>query len=99
MIEEILPAMVSLSALFTNLERVYPNDARLLTAYDRANRPCIIAIEPQESVRVARFPSEAERDTWLAQVKASALGRRRSSNSGSSGGALPATVALWKGRA
>lgn len=99
MTEETLPINVSLAALFTKRERVFPNDSRLLTAYDRNHRPCIIAIEPLQSVRVARFASEVERDTWLKQIKALVSGRLSSSSSGNMGGAPPMTAALWRGKA
>ena len=98
MIEDILPATVSLASQFTNLERVYPNDPRLLYAYDTENCPCILAAEPLQSLRVARFTSEAERDAWLGEVKASAAQRQRRDSEGGGGGgsAAPAAVAAWR---
>ena len=57
MTEEIVPSMASLVSRFTQPERVYPDDPRLLRAYDQENRPCIIVADPTEPIHVARFDS------------------------------------------
>ena len=90
MTEEIVPSMASLVSRFTQRERVYPDDPRLLRAYDQENRPCIIVADPTEPIHVARFDSEAERDAWLREVKTSALRKRRLRQESGGGSAAPA---------
>ncbi|WP_395143559.1 hypothetical protein [Armatimonas sp.] len=94
MTEEIVPSMASLVSRFTQRERVYPDDPRLLRAYDPENRPCVIVADPSEPIHVARFDSEAERDAWLEEVKASAIQKQRRRTESGGGSAAPAIVAI-----
>lgn len=63
-----------LSALFTELARVYQNEPTLLTARDSSGAWYVIVDDrPSQKPTVVAFPTDAERDAWLGRVYASAL--------------------------
>ena len=94
--EELLPRDLVLSEHFTQIERVYAPDPRLLKAVDSNGKVCFLISDSAELHYVARFDSEQERDDWFTEVCVSAWRKKHGSPDDEDGGAapVPATTAV-----